>query len=130
MLTELVGRGIIRVLDLVFIGKQPDGTVIRIDPEAIAQHGHPAFEVFVGASSGLLDQSDIEAVADILQADSAAAMLVYENRWAAPFAMEMRRQGGQLVANGRIPIQSIVAALDAADAADGTDGDDAAAPKT
>jgi hypothetical protein len=118
MLLDLVDRGIIRILDLVLIGKQRDGTVIRLDPDDIAQLGHPDLALFDGASSGILDQSDIDEVAAIIQTDSAAAMLMYENSWAAPFATEMRRQGGQLVATGRIPIQALVAALDAADAAD------------
>ena len=118
MLLDLVDRGIIRILDLVFIGKEADGTVIRLDPDDIARNGHPELEVFGGASSGLLSQEDIDDVAAIIQADSAAALLVYENTWAAPLAMQLRRSGGQLIANGRIPIQALVAALDAADSAD------------
>jgi uncharacterized protein DUF6325 len=117
MLLDLVDRRVIRILDLVFIGKESDGTVIRLDADDIARNGHPGLGVFDGASSGLLDQEDIDAVAAIIQADSAAALLVYENTWAAPLAMHLSRSGGQLVANGRIPIQALVAALDAADAA-------------
>ena len=118
MLLDLVDRGIIRILDLVFIGKEPDGTVIRLDPNDIARQGHPALGAFDGASSGLLAQDDIDQVAAIVQSDSAAVLLVYENSWAAPLGMQLRRSGGQLVANGRIPMQALVAALDAADAAD------------
>jgi len=118
MLLDLVDRRVIRILDLVFIGKESDGTVIRIDADDIARNAHPGLEAFDGASSGLLDQEDIDAVAAIIQADSAAALLVYENTWAAPLAVHLNRAGGQLVANGRIPIQALVAALDAADAAD------------
>ena len=69
--------------------------------------------MFEGASSGLLDQEDLDNAAEAIAPDSAAGLLVYENRWAAPFAVAMRRGGGQLVASGRIPVQAILAALDA-----------------
>jgi len=118
MLLDLVDRRVIRILDLVFIGKESDGTVIRLDADDIARNAHPGLEVFDGASSGLLSQDDIDDVGAIIQVDSAAALLVYENTWAAPLAVQLRRAGGQLVANGRIPIQALVAALDAADAVD------------
>ena len=60
----------------------------------------PEFAVFEGASSGLLDQEDLDNAAEAIAPDSAAGLLVYENRWAAPFAVAMRRGGGQLVASG------------------------------
>jgi len=128
LLLELVDRGVIRILDLVFIGKEADGTVIRLDADDIARNAHPGLDVFDGASSGLLSQEDIDDVAAIVQDDSAAALLVYENTWAAPLAVQLRRSGGQLIANGRIPIQALVAALDAADAADAAEA--AATPKS
>jgi hypothetical protein len=109
ILVDLVDRGIVRVLDLVFLRKEPDGTIRRLD---LADLG-PEFAVFDGASSGLLDQEDLDNAAEAIAPDSAAGLLVYENRWAAPFAMAMRRGGGQLVASGRIPVQAILAALDA-----------------
>jgi len=118
MLVDLVDRGVIRIVDLVFIGKEPNGTVLRLDPDDIARQGHPSLAVFEGASSGLLDQEDIDEVAAIMQPDSAAALLVYENSWAAPLATHLRRSGGELISIGRVPIQALVAALDAADAAD------------
>ena len=74
--------------------------------------------VFEGASSGLLDDDDLEEAGSAIQPGSAAALLVYENVWAAPFATAVRRSGGQLVASGRIPIQAILAALDATEKAD------------
>ena len=76
----------------------------------------PELEVFEGAASGLLDDEDIAAAGDALEDGTSAALLVYENSWAAPLATALRKSGGQLVANGRIPIQQIVAALDAAEA--------------
>ena len=74
--------------------------------------------VFEGASSGLLDEDDIAEASGVLQPGSSAGILVYENVWAAPFATAIRRGGGQLVASGRIPVQAILAALDAAEARD------------
>ena len=70
---------------------------------------------FEGASSGLLGQEDLEEAAAALEPGTVAGVLVWENRWAAPVAVALRRSGGQLVASGRIPIQAIVAALDATD---------------
>jgi hypothetical protein len=109
ILVDLADRGIIRVLDLAFLRKEPDGTIRRLD---VADLG-PEFAVFEGASSGLLVQEDLDNAAEAIAPDSAAGLLVYENRWAAPFAVAMRRGGGQLVASGRIPVQAILAALDA-----------------
>ena len=73
-----------------------------------------------GASSGLLSGEDAEEAATALEPGTSAAILVYENRWAAPFAAALRRSGAQLVANGRIPVQGILAALDAAEEAEST----------
>ena len=74
--------------------------------------------VFEGASSGLLDSTDLDEAGSVLEPGSSAGVLVYENVWAAPFATALRRSGGQLVASGRIPVQAVLAALDAAEAAD------------
>jgi hypothetical protein len=74
------------------------------------------FAAFEGASSGLLDDDDIGEAAGALEAGTSAALLVFENLWAAPFASAVRRSGGQLVASGRIPVQAVLAALDAAEA--------------
>ena len=74
--------------------------------------------VFEGASSGLLGQDDLDEAGGALEPGSSAGILVYENRWAAPLAREIRRGDGQLVASGRIPVQAVLAALDAAEASD------------
>jgi len=130
MLLDLVDRGVIRILDLVFIGKESDGTVLRLDPDDIARNGHPALAAFDGASSGLLAKEDIDEVAAIIQPDSAAVLLVYGNSWAAPLAMQLSRAGGQLVANGRIPIQAILASIEAEADADPDDDPDATTTET
>ncbi len=113
-LIDLVDRGLIRILDLAFVIKAEDGSVARLE---IADLGDEigAFADFEGAPSGLLSGEDIDEAGGALEPGTAAALLVYENRWAAPFAAAVRRTGGQLVASGRIPIQAMLAALDAAD---------------
>jgi hypothetical protein len=115
-LVDLVDRGLIRLLDLAFLAKAEDGSVTRVE---IADLGEEAqeFAVFVGVESGLLSDEDTDQAAAALEPGTSAALLVYENCWAAPFATAVRRGGGQLVASGRIPIQAVVSALDAAEAA-------------
>ena len=114
LLVDLVDRGLIRILDLAFIAKGEDGSVAGLE---ISNLGEEVEElaVFEGASSGLLSEEDIEEAGEALEPGTSAALLVYENRWAAPFAVAVRRSGGQLVASGRIPVQAIIAALDAAE---------------
>ena len=115
-LVDLVDRGLIRLLDLAFIAKAEDGSITRME---IADLGGEVeeFAVFVGAESGLLSDEDTDEAATALEPGASAALLIYENRWAAPFAAAARRSGAQLVASGRIPIQAMIAALDTADAA-------------
>ena len=113
MLLDLVDRGLIRILDLLFITKGEDGSVAGVDVSEL--EGVQAFDEFVGASSGLLADADIEEAANALESGTSAALLVYENSWAAPFASAVRKSGGQMVASGRIPVQAIEAALDAAE---------------
>jgi hypothetical protein len=109
-LLSLVERGLIRVLDLVFVRKQEDGSVVRLDWHEVAD-GVPEIEVFEGAPSDLLGEDDVSEVGVALEADEAAAILVFENVWAAPFASAVRRSGGVLAASGRIPVQDILAQL-------------------
>ncbi len=117
IVADLVDRGIIRVLDLAFITKDQDGTVAALDIEKLAERSE-SFKLFEGASSGLLGDDDVQEAATALEPGTSAALLVFENRWAAPFASAIRRSGGQLVANGRIPVQAVLAALEAAEKAD------------
>jgi Family of unknown function (DUF6325) len=116
LLVDLVERGVIRILDLVFIRKLPDGAVIRVELTRPAADGEADLSVFEGASSGILDQEDIDAAAAAIEPGSTAGLIIYENRWAAPLATALRRGGAQLVAGGRIPVQAILAALDAVEA--------------
>ena len=114
---DLVNRGIIRVLDALFVLKAEDGTVSGFDANDLNVKDVGDFEVLQGASSGLLGSDDIETAGEALDPGSAAVMIVYENRWAAPFATAVRRNGGVLIASERIPVQDVIDALDAAEAA-------------
>jgi uncharacterized membrane protein len=114
-LVDLVDRGLIRILDLAFVAKDEDGTVAGLELADLGD-GAAELEVFEGASSGLLSDDDLTEAAAALEPGTSAALLVFENAWAAPFAAAVRRSGGQLVASGRIPVEAVLAALDAAEA--------------
>jgi hypothetical protein len=117
LLVDLVERGLIRILDLAFVRKEPDGTITRLELTDLDLDGNPELTVFEGASSGLLRDDDLEQGGAAVETGSAAAMLVYENTWAAPFATALRRSGAQLVANGRITAAAVISALDELEAA-------------
>jgi hypothetical protein len=115
-LIDLVDRGIIRVLDAMFVTKDADGTFSGFDAQNLEAGSVGDFTVFEGASSGLLGDEDVTTAADALEPGTSAAMILYENRWAAPFAAAVRRSGGELIDNQRIPHQTVIDALDAAEA--------------
>lgn len=117
-LLDLVDRGLIRILDFSFIQKDEEGNVFEIDIADFDLDGNPDIAAFVGASSDLLDEEDYEEAGNALEAGTAAAILIYENVWAAPFATALRRTGAQLVDSGRIPVNALIAALDELEAAD------------
>jgi Family of unknown function (DUF6325) len=118
LLVDLVERRIIRVLDVLFVTKNEDGTFSGFDARDLTDKGVGDFAVFEGASSGLLGDEDAEKVADEIEPGSAAVMIVYENRWAAPFIAAVRRNGGEAIAFERIPAQDVIDALDALEAAE------------
>ena len=113
ILVDLVDQGVIRILDLVFIDKGLDGdvTVMELSDLDDATSGH--LSIFQGASSGLLDGSDISEAAQAVEPGNAAGILIYENRWAGPFVAAMRRSGAELVASGRLPAADVIAAVEA-----------------
>ena len=115
MIRDLADRGIIRILDVAFMSKRADGAVVAIKSDALPGEGE-GFADFHDATSGLLGDEDVAAAAEALEPGTSAAVLVWENRWAAPVAVALRRSGGQLVASGRIPVQAIIASLDALEA--------------
>ncbi len=98
--------------------RQLDGSVTAVEIADFDKDGTLDLAVFEGSSSGLLGEDDINEAASAIEPGSSAGILVYENVWAAPFAAALRRGGAQLVASGRIPVQAILAALDAAEAAE------------
>jgi Family of unknown function (DUF6325) len=118
MLVDLVDRRIIRILDLRFAKKLADGTVIGLTMGELADDGAHAVAVFAGVSSGLLDRDDLDEIGDVLEPGSSAAVLVYENVWAAPLAGALRRAGGRLVAGGRVSAPALIASLDALEASE------------
>jgi hypothetical protein len=113
ILVDLVDRGIIRVLDILFVTKGQDGAVAGFTIDGIDKDRIGDFTVFEGASSGLLGDEDVEGAAAAMEPGESAVVIVYENSWAGPFAAAVRRNGGQLIATQRIPTQELIAALEA-----------------
>jgi hypothetical protein len=112
-LSALVDRDVVRVLDLLFLKKEADGSV-----EAFEAHEFDDSEVgqlreLETDLALLLAAEDVESIGAAMEPGSIAAVLIWENTWAAPFGSAVRRSGGQLVASGRIPIQALAAALEA-----------------
>lgn len=112
-LLDLVDRRLIRVLDALILVKRADDdfdvlTTSELDTEQVGDLG-----ALAGASSGLLSDDDAAAAVAALEPDSIGLLIVYENLWSLPFAIAARKAGGQLVAQGHIPTQAILAALDA-----------------
>lgn len=117
-LTALVDRELIRVLDLVLLRKEADGSVEAAELPDADERDVGTLRALEADLAMLLAEEDVEEVGRALEPNSYAAVLVYENSWAGPFASSVRRSGGQLVANGRIPTQALLAAIDADDAHD------------
>jgi hypothetical protein len=113
---DLVNRQIIRVFDVRFVVKNEDGSFsgVEIADLNVAEAGDLA--AFNGAGTGLLSDEDVALAAAEIEPGTTAVMIVYENRWAAPFVGAVRRSGGRLVASERIQVQDLIDALDAAEA--------------
>lgn len=114
-LLDLVERGVIRILDLMFMTRDTDGSMRALELQDIDHDGQFDLAVFAGASSGLLSDSDLFEAASVIEPGSAAGILIFENRWATPFIQALRRGKAELVAAGYIPQSDLVAALDAAE---------------
>ncbi|MFL5777528.1 MAG: DUF6325 family protein [Chloroflexota bacterium] len=113
-LLRLHDAGIIRVMDVLILQKGEDGTVMAQELGDLNQLGELArLEAELVQT---LAEEDVDKLAAAMDPGSVAGVLVYENLWAAPFASAMRRAGGQLIANGRIPVQAIIAAIEADEA--------------
>jgi fructosamine-3-kinase len=119
-LRALVNSGTIRVIDVVILTKDEDGTVDAMELADVGELGE--LHALEAQLAELLAADDVEHLAAAMDPGSTAGVLIWENLWAAPFASAARHAGGQLIANGRIPIQAIIASIEA-DEASGTEGD-------
>ena len=122
-LLELVKAGTIRVIDVLILTKNDDGSVDAMELSDLDDLGE--LQTIEAELAQMLAEEDVEYLAAAMDPGSVAGVLIWENLWAAPFASAARRAGGQLIANGRIPIQAIIAAIEAdeADEANITEGD-------
>jgi hypothetical protein len=118
LLVDLVDRGLIRLLDLVFARRDANGVVSVIELADLDGDGALDLTVFEGASSGILGADDLAAAGGVLEPGASAAVVVYENLWAAPLAGALHRSGARVVAGGLIPHDALVEALDATEATD------------
>jgi hypothetical protein len=112
-LRSLVDRGVVRVLDLVLVRKDPDGSVEVAELADVGERDVGELISLEADLALLLAEEDITKIGMVLEPGTIAAVLVYENSWAGPFAASIRRSGGQLVANGRVPTQALLAAIEA-----------------
>jgi len=110
-LVRLVDAGTIRLIDVLILTKDEDGTIEAMELSDLEDLG--PLERLEADLAELLAEEDVVNLAAAMEPGSVAGVLVYENVWAAPFASAARRAGGQLIANGRIPIQAIIASLEA-----------------
>jgi uncharacterized membrane protein len=115
-LVSLVDRGLIRVLDLVFVRKELDGSVSAVAIADLDGDGELDLAVFEGASSGMLGDDDVSDAGAVLSPGSSAGIVVFENTWAAPFVTALRESGAEVVASGRIPVDQVYEALELAEA--------------
>jgi hypothetical protein len=113
-LLSLVDRGIIRVIDILILTKNEDGSVEALELSEVGDLG--PLQALEADLAELLAEDDVAHLAAAMDPGSTAGVLIWENIWAAPFASAARRSGGQLIANGRIPIQAIIASIEADDA--------------
>jgi len=112
-LRDLVDREVVRVLDLLVLKKDSDGTLEAFELSDLDTSEIGELRGYESQLAMLLSEDDVTAVAAAIEPGSSAAVLVWENTWAAPFASAVRHSGGQLVASGRIPIQALLAAVEA-----------------
>ena len=112
-LRDLVERDLVRVLDLLVLKKDADGSLEAFDLSDLDPAEIGELRTYEAELATLLSEEDVTAIAEAIEPGNSAAVLVWENSWAAPFASAVRRSGGQLVASGRIPIQALLAAIEA-----------------
>jgi hypothetical protein len=111
-LADLVERGIVRILDLLIMKKDDDGVLEAFELSDLDDTELGSLRSYETELAMLLSEDDVNAVAAAVEPGSTAAVLVWENTWAAPFGSAVRRAGGQLIASGRIPIQALLAVIE------------------
>jgi hypothetical protein len=111
----------VRILDLVFLRKEPDGSVVGMEIADVDGDGELDLLVLEGVTSGLIGSEDLDEAAAVIGPGSAAAVVIYENVWAIPFATALRRAGAELVSSGRIPVGALLDSLDAVEAGEPVD---------
>lgn len=121
ILKDYVDRGLIRILDLLFLKKEEDGSFEAFEATDLEATEIGELRAFETEIAMLLSEQDVEDLVETIEPGSSAAVLVWENLWAAPFGAAVRHAGGQLAASGRIPIQAVIAAIEA-DAAEIKEG--------
>src|SRR5262245_18350272 len=112
-LVDLGDRGLIRILDLTFVTKAEDGSVLAIELADLDGDGSLDLAIFEGVNSGLLDESDHAEAASAIEPGSSAGILLFENRWAVPFVQALRNREAQVVAAGYVPVDALLESLDA-----------------
>ncbi len=117
-LTSLVDRGLVKILDLLILKKDADGVLEIAELSDLDDGELGELRAFETELATLLSEDDVISAAEAIEPGSTAALLVWENLWAAPFGASVRHAGGQLVASGRIPVQALLAAIEA----DATEG--------
>jgi hypothetical protein len=111
-LLDLVDRGLIRILDVILMRKDEEGNVAVLEISDLPGDEAVHVDIFAAASTGILGEDDVNEAGAVLENDTRAVFLLFENSWAAPFAVAIRKAGGQIIADGRIPTQQIIGALD------------------
>jgi hypothetical protein len=109
---DLVERGTIRLYDLLVIRKALDGSFTGVDLTDVTPSGVGGFHAFGGARSGLIGDDDLGKAAEVMQPGTMAALIIFENTWAAPFVAAALDAGGEMIASERIPAQDVIEALD------------------
>jgi Family of unknown function (DUF6325) len=112
-LVDLVDRGLIRILDLTFVTRNDDGSIVGIELADLDGDGSLDLAVFEGVSSGLLDDSDRAEAAAAIEPGSSAGILLFENRWAVPFVQALRNSEAQVIAAGYVPMDALLESLEA-----------------
>ena len=112
-LVDLVDRGLIRILDLTFVTRNDDGSVVAMELADLDGDGSLDLAIFEGASTGLLDEDDRAEAAAAIEPGSSAGILLFENRWAVPFVQALRNSEAQVIAAGYVPVDALLESLDA-----------------